>query len=348
VLNWLYEGGISEATVCGNSHTLVLRRYLESCSRPAMNLGYYEDRLPRGPAGCVKDAAAHSAAESFVVADGTIIPRVDLSDLLDAHRRTQATITVVAATEPNENGPDGRSMVPAGVYVFSRRAMEAIPATGYHDIKEGLIPCLYAKGERVLRYDGGEAIPRVTGADSVLALNEWMLEQIAGQRTPLAGYREVGEARIHAFARVDPTAQLVGPVLVGPETTIASGATIIGPTVVGAQCTVSEGVVISRSAIWDRCSIGAYAVVDCCILTHDTTVEADGVHRNVVHVPPRRGTITLFNCLICRWLRTIGIASPTCAGNHARTFNRGGSARCATSSQEMPHRPLSAVGVIRG
>ena len=49
--------------------------------RMGLTVSYHEDAMPRGAAGAVRDAADASDADVFVVADGTAIPNVDLTDL---------------------------------------------------------------------------------------------------------------------------------------------------------------------------------------------------------------------------------------------------------------------------
>src|SRR6266705_2711535 len=74
VLQWLQFGGVERATVCANGSTHALRRHLADGKRMSIDLHYFEDDVPRGAAGCVKDAASVRDARTLVVADGTSIP----------------------------------------------------------------------------------------------------------------------------------------------------------------------------------------------------------------------------------------------------------------------------------
>ena len=82
VAEWLGEAGVKEACVCGNSDTPLLRGCLRGGENVGLKLRYYEDEMPRGPAGCVHDAAMLCSEELLVVVEGTIVPRVDLSAVL--------------------------------------------------------------------------------------------------------------------------------------------------------------------------------------------------------------------------------------------------------------------------
>jgi len=283
VLGWLRDGGIRTATICANSASRAVRALLGDGTRVGVQIDYYEDWTPRGPAGCVRDAAMGSDAETFVVADGTIIPQLDLDRLLAAHDEAGAAVTVAACRDgENGNGRNGH-LTPTGVYVFARRALDYVSKMGYQDIKEVLIPQLRRHGECVVTHRVGNPCPRVTCAGTYLAANEWVLERLLADPHPWPGYREMKEGRVHQSVSLGAGVMLVGPVLVGPETRIERNATIVGPTVIGAGCTIREGAVVCRSAIWDACLVGRTSRLDQCILVHGASVRAGARLSDVVY-----------------------------------------------------------------
>src|ERR1700733_10668667 len=89
-LGWLRDCGIRHAIVCANRETQALESKLRRHVPEGLNVSYQEDPMPRGAAGAVRDAAAASDADTFVVAEGTAIPNVDLRELLTAHRASGA------------------------------------------------------------------------------------------------------------------------------------------------------------------------------------------------------------------------------------------------------------------
>jgi NDP-sugar pyrophosphorylase family protein len=270
-LRWLRDGGIARATLCANSASRAVRSYLGGGSRLTMSLEYHEDWTPRGAAGCVRDAASRTDADTLVIADGTAIPAVNIGLLLDDHRSSGAAVTIVVHHDRQARTGE-RPLNPGGIYVFDRRVLDFIPETGFQDVKEALIPKLYKAGERVVIHAGLGVCPRVLNAETYLALNNWMVEQVADNPAPLehwGAYIETGQLLAHPTAWVAPGARIVGPVLLGPSVHVASGATIVGPTSLGADCHVGEDALISRSVAWRRCRIGAGAIVDGSVLTDD-------------------------------------------------------------------------------
>lgn len=269
VVAWMRGAGLSMATVCANSDTATIRRALGTGQPESVAIDYCEDVMPRGPAGCTRDAAAATDAEYLVVVDTTIIPTaIDLKSMLEAHVGQDAALTVAVTRSGDEDQIDNGHLAPAGVYVFSRRAIGAVSASGYQDIKESLIPKLYAAGDKVVTHVIATRVPRVSCTSSYLTACSWVLNRRLQHGEGLgSNYQRIGAALVHTSAQVDPSVQLVGPVLIGPETSIGAGAKIVGSTSIGARCRVDMGAIVCRSHLWEGARIGPRSVLDRCIVT---------------------------------------------------------------------------------
>lgn len=272
-LSWLRQGGIDRVAICANRETRALQTRLLHHVPDGMTLSYFEDPMPRGAAGCIKDAAAADDASTFVVADGNTIPTVDIKELVLNHRASGAAATVVVHSEARSSGNPGLQ-VPAGIYLFERRALDAVPTRGFFDIKEHLIPRLRRSGEKVRTFSTRSAIPRVMEAKTYLAVCDFVVDHLVAASELPEGYTRVGDSLVHCQAYVANDAVVVGPVLVGPGAHIMSGATVIGPTSLGRDVTVASGALVSRSVIWRRSTLGERAMADRCILADDSVLEA--------------------------------------------------------------------------
>ena len=301
-LRWLSAGGVSRATICANSASRAVRSFLADGSFVGLELNYYEDRTPRGPAGCARDAALDCDADSLVVIDATIIPRLDLCHLVSTHRESGASLTVVVHAEAVGGSAGAEELVPVGVYVFSRDVLSMVRETGYQDIKEVLIPQLRRDNQHVGLYRTDEACPRITDAATYLAVNEWMMTDVGATPAHLLDYRRVGDSYVHRSAHVPSSARLVGPVLIGPATRVGRDVTIVGPTSIGGQCRIEDLAVVCRSVVWDRCTVGKGGVVDGCIMTNCAAV-GSGVrlYGRIVKMPAWRSRHSLLDRLFSRW-----------------------------------------------
>lgn len=266
-LRWMSCAGLQSVTICANSAARTLRASLDATAL-ALRLDYLEDWSPRGAAGCVRDAGLRRAARTFVVADGTAVPVVDLGHLVQAHRASGAAITVVV-------GADGAGRLrPSGVYVFDRRTFDFIPADGFQDIKEKLIPRLHGAGEHVATFMASGSAPRVVNPDTYLALNHWAIERVSRDADVPEGFRIAGESVVHTSAVVETGARMLGPVLIGPRVSVGAGATLVGPVSLGPGTTIGRNAVISRSVVWGGCTVGERAFVDRSMLADGTAIDA--------------------------------------------------------------------------
>ena len=120
-LNWLRAAGLTRAVICANDATRFVRACFQDGAAQGVELYYYEDYTPRGPAGCSRDAAALVAAENYLVIEGSVIPALDLRTLLRFHERMNAAVTVVVHQSEASDGQPDRDLAPAGIYVVARR-----------------------------------------------------------------------------------------------------------------------------------------------------------------------------------------------------------------------------------
>jgi NDP-sugar pyrophosphorylase family protein len=272
-LEWLRESGIKQVTICADGLAPVIRTQLEPYAGTLPTVQFRSDTQPRGAAGCARDAALCHDGDTFVVVDGTTIPDVDLSRLLSEHRQTKAAITVVVQPADGSADPLDAHFTPAGIYVFSRRALESVPERGYQDIKESLIPQLRRAGERVMVCEADGECPRVLDPESYLAVDAWMVRRMAlADARRLAVPHADGAPVIHPTAHVDPSALLMGPVLVDAGANVMAEAVLIGPVTIGRDSIVGSNALVSRSIVWAGCHIGENAMVDRSVLADDIVV----------------------------------------------------------------------------
>ncbi|MEP0843244.1 MAG: NDP-sugar synthase [Phycisphaerae bacterium] len=278
-LDWLARGGIGRVTLCANSDTPALQACLGDGSRLGMALDFYEDVMPRGPAGCARDAAQHRNADLYVVIEGTLLPRIELGALLAAHRDSCSAVTVVASRRGG-NGDD--RLEPAGIYVISRPALELVPPKGYQDIKEMWIPRLYQHGFRTKVFAAAEATLPVRGVADYRGALVHVLSEIERTAEWGRGYRRSGSALLHPSAQVAASVRLSGQVLIGPCATIEARATILGPTILGPNAQVGASAVLSEMIAWSGCRVGRGAILHRCLLLDDSIIEPGLIVRDAV------------------------------------------------------------------
>jgi NDP-sugar pyrophosphorylase family protein len=291
LLGWLREAGISRVAICANRGMPQIRHVLRDGRPWAVELEYFEDWIPRGPAGCIRDAAEQLGAKLIVVVEATIVPSCDLTALLKEHLCSGSAMTVAATSEieaPQARGANQR-LVPAGIYLLDRRMLEHIPQNGYQDIKEVLLPRLHAHGLAARVQQLEKPCLRITDVESYLTLSASVTELLVGNGHALAGHLRAGRSVFHQSAHVAAPAGIVGPVLIGPDTEIAADATVIGPSVIGRACRIESGAIVCGSVLWDECCVGRSAVLNRCIAATGVEIEADTNAFRTVFARPSNG-----------------------------------------------------------
>ncbi len=289
-LQWLRDAGIRSAVLCANSATPSLRAVLGDGAAMQIALDYFEDAEPRGPAGCARDAVTMSAARTFVVIEGTIVPTLDFDAMLAAHRQSGAAATVVVEFDRRRRGmASGVRRQPAGIYVFERSALESVAEHGYQDIKEGLLGRLNASGSHVAMHEVHGLSAKVLDYSSYAAVSRWLVSRSIERPALLSHYIRSGEGMHHPTAFVHPSARLIGPVLLAEGVRVDADAVIVGPASIGERSIVSARALVSRSFIWDDCVIGEDAIVDSSVLADRCVVVSGDRLRSVTQVPEQFG-----------------------------------------------------------
>lgn len=281
-LRWLRQAGIADVVICVNEAARVLRRQLGDGAEHGLRLHYYVDRLPRGPGGCLRDAGELVEVDDYVIVEGSVLPHVDLTALLSAHRRGGTLATLVVHGGGNGDAPPDHAACPAGIHVFSCAALPRILPSSYQDIKETLVPRLLREACPVAVYPTAEPLPRISDRATYLDVQGWALERACRAGDLHAEYVWHGSTALHPTVRVAASARVIGPALVGAGTRIADRALLIGPVVVGRDCALRADVLVTNSVLWDGAVVEGGARVDACVVAAGALVPARSSLRGLI------------------------------------------------------------------
>jgi NDP-sugar pyrophosphorylase family protein len=240
-------------------------------------LRYSQEPELLGTGGGLRRAAWFFEGEdAFLVFNGDVFCQADLGAALAAHRSSGAVATLVVTRRadlppelhkvawdpttgrivevdrvPAVGGPGLARGIYTGVLVGSPLLLAALPEQGPACLKEqGFWPLLRA-GAHLHAYETTATWSDVGTPSTYLRAHFNLLD--AGPRDLLPpDYREVDEGVfVHPLARVHADAELVGPVVIGPETRVDKGA-VVGPRVVlGRNCYVTPTGRIRALVAWD-------------------------------------------------------------------------------------------------
>jgi mannose-1-phosphate guanylyltransferase len=252
----LVDGGTRALSVCANGRTGLYSARLSRDALKLEQLCFVQDPLPRGPAGCIKDNEAFIADETFVVANAACWIDEPVASLVARHKQQRNKLTVFCAAN---------SRAPSGIYVCEPEVLKHIPAVGYCDIKEQLIPRLLDRGLRVgaLPLHGWAA--EVVNTSTYLALHRELLRSSLSAEV---GYCP-GEYRpyapdvwVSASAQIGRNVRLFGPLIVGPRTKMKDGAVVIGPGSVGPGAVIAGDAIVTECAVWANACVSRGRCID--------------------------------------------------------------------------------------
>ena len=125
----------------------------------------------------------------------------------------------------------------------------------------GLRSALSAKGVLSRDLPLATDVVDLTQTEGVLALSERRLtEDIRGRSRPDYVAKRA-ELLVGRESRIDPSARLIGPVILHERVIVEAEATIVGPTVVGSGSRIQRGAIVAQSVLLDDTVVAARAPV---------------------------------------------------------------------------------------
>ncbi len=279
------DQGITEVILAVQYLAERFRETLGDGSRLGVKVHIVEEPEPRGTAGAVKNVE-HMLDDTTFVFNGDVMTDLDLRAMLAFHRENQSklTIALTPVEDPTafglvETNTDGRirrflekprpedittNMINAGTYILEPEVFRYVPPAQYYMFERGLFPVMLQTSDPMFGYPSNAYWTDVGKPQAYLEVHHDIL--IGKVKYKFRG-KPVAE-RVWAEGDVDihPSAQLVGPLVLGAGVTIGAGARVIGPTVVGANTTIGNDAVIEGAVIWEGNEIGAGAVLRSCVL----------------------------------------------------------------------------------
>ena len=269
LLNLLASHDVREVGI--NIHVLpeLITGYFGDGSALGLRIRWSEEKELMGTAGGTKRLQDFWGRETILVTSGDGLHDVDVTALLGHHRRTGAlaTLAVKPVDDPSAYGvvildrdtrirgfqekprrDEARSdLANCGVYVIEPELLDRVPADTFYDFGEDVWPALVAAGEPVYAFTTMAYWNDVGGLDE---LRNSILDAVSGRvRLQIPGEEILPGVWAESGYKLDPGAQVEGPVVLGRNVIIEEGARIRGPAAIGADSRVGRRAAIRSAAL---------------------------------------------------------------------------------------------------
>jgi mannose-1-phosphate guanylyltransferase len=256
-----------------------IQSYFGDGSKSGVHLTYLVEETPLGTAGAVKNAES-LLDEPFFVINGDVVTGMDLTKMMSQHRKVKPRVslsltpvdnpTIYGVVETDEGGMVKRfvekpsweevttNMINAGIYILEPEVLGYIPPATASMFEHNVFPLLLEKGEPILSYPSNAYWIDIGTPEKYLKVTHDLL---SGKAPSLSVYRP----QVSDNARIHPSAQIEGTVLISEGCTIAQGTRIKG-AVLGPKCQVDEEAVIEGAILWQESRVGKKTMLKNCIV----------------------------------------------------------------------------------
>jgi mannose-1-phosphate guanylyltransferase len=257
-----------------------------------MDLSYVLEETPLGTAGAVKNVE-NDLNGTFFVLNGDIFTDLDLRDMVRFHREKGAKVTLflTPVEDPSAFGvveitPNGRvqrflekpahgvttsNWINGGIYLIEADVLVHAPAGEFYMFERGLFPKLLEIGVPVYGYQASPYWIDLGTPASYSRVHHDLLE------VDLSGNLAEASSASHEHSSIDPSAKILGHVLLGEGCSIGPGSLVQGPSVLGDGCKIGSDVTIIESILWQNVVVGSGAHIGEAVNVGERCILGDNV-----------------------------------------------------------------------
>jgi exosortase len=277
LLRRLSEYGVREAVICSNSDDITVRQTI-GASDYRMDLRFSEFKLPTGTAGSFRDAVCGDRSSLWLILPASMVNVPDIETMIQSHCRSQCELTMVLNPAETKNGYPGQA---TGIYVCEPAILDFIPAGGYYDIKESLIPELLRAGKNIYAARLHESVGNFRNYTEYLSSVCSDLEKKHEKSSLVSGFDISPSKSVWTGSGVCIPAgvRIYGPVIIMEGARVSEDAVIFGPTIIGRHAIIGANSLVVNSILWDHSCVGSDCRVERCVIGSQAVVP----YKSVIH-----------------------------------------------------------------
>lgn len=289
----LRDQGIDEVILAVQYLADRFRSTLGDGSRLGVKVHIVEEPEPRGTAGAVKNVEHLLDGTTFVF-NGDVMTDLDLQAMLHFHREkgSKLTIALTPVEDPTafglvETDAAGHirrfvekprvdeittNNINAGTYIIEPELFRYVPPNQHYMFERGLFPVVLQTGDPMYGYPSRAYWTDIGKPATYLEVHHDIL--MGKVRYHFQGREIANRVWLEGDAEIHPTAQIVGPVVIGNGTLIGPRVQIVGPTVIGPGCAIAADATLEGAVLWQGNIIEEGALLRNCVLGQQNRIGA--------------------------------------------------------------------------
>lgn len=288
-ISWVKSHGIKDIILSTGYLPEVFEDYFGDGKNFGVKLTYVTEEVPLGTCGAVKNVEGYLDNESFMVFNGDVLSGINLSEMMKYHKdkKSDITIALTPVEDPTSYGlvpidKDGRvekflekpswdemttNLINAGAYIIERNLLDLVPSKENYSFERGLFPNALEIGYRIYGHvSNAYWLDLGTPAKYLQAHQDILSGKISFN---FQGEELFKNIYLGKFSKFHKESLLSGPIVIGENCVIESGAVINPLTVIGNNCHILSDAHISGSIIFDGCKVGRGCIIKDSILSYN-------------------------------------------------------------------------------
>ena len=271
IIDLLKKHGITDIAVTVQYLPEVMKIYFGDGSAFGVSITYFEETVPLGTAGSIKNCAEF-LDDRFIVISGDALTDIDLTEAIVYHENKEALATLILTRveNPLEFGmvmtdDTGRIIrflekptwsevfsdtVNTGIYILEPSVLSSIPEDQEFDFSKDLFPLLLAQNEPLygIASDG-----YWSDIGSMEVYRQAQFDMLDGLVHVAIKAQEIApRIYLEPGVRIDSSVRIEGPAYIGEKSYLQVGASVGAYSVVGTNALISSGAKLAQTILWEN------------------------------------------------------------------------------------------------
>jgi len=285
----LKKSGITQIVISSCYQPQFIKNYFGNGERFGLEIKYIVEDKPLGTGGAIKKAG-YEFNDSFIVFNADILSDIDIDQMFDLHRSSNALATIATTQvenpsaygviESDENGyalsfvekpsPESNACksINAGIYIFEPEVLNAIPIESVVSVERETFPGILENGGKIAVYNSSCYWMDIGTIKKYLQAHA---DIMSGKCNLVDCKLSLNSIAIGKNTRIHPDCKFSGQVYIG-DNVVMGAKTTISNSVIGNNVSIGSASTIVGSIVWNGICLNSKANLFETVVTENPVV----------------------------------------------------------------------------